>query len=109
MYDMTHVITLLIQAARVPPDTVITKLVPSDVGVFQTIVSVINGLMTIALLILAVGIVLAARVLKKTYNKVNDLLDRLHGDVTPIIRSAGIATDDAREIVAIVKIGRAHV
>lgn len=103
MYEMTHLATLLVQAAHVLPDTVITRQVPADVGVFQTIITAINGLFTIALLILAVGFAVAAWNFRKTYRKVNELLDRVYGDVAPIVRSAGIATDDAREIVAIVK------
>jgi uncharacterized protein YoxC len=103
MYDMTHVTTLLIQAAHVLPDTLITKQVPADVGVFQTIISVINGLMTVALLVLAAGISITVWNFRKMYGKMNDLLDRIYGDVSPVVRSAGMVADDTREIVAIVK------
>ncbi|HEY8309972.1 MAG TPA: hypothetical protein VIG47_05415, partial [Gemmatimonadaceae bacterium] len=40
---------------------------------------------------------------RKTYKKVNDLLDRVYGDVAPLVRSASIVAEDTREIVAIVK------
>lgn len=103
MYDMTHVATLLVQAAHVLPDTLITRQAPADVGVFQTIITAINGLFTLALLVLAVGFAVAAWNARKTYRKMNELLDRFYGDVTPLVRSASIATEDAREIVAIVK------
>lgn len=103
MYDMTHVTTLLIQAAHVLPDTLVTKQVPAEVGIFQEITSVASGLMTIVLLVLAVVLVLAAWNFRKTYKKVNDLLDRVYGDVAPLVRSANGITEDAREIVAIVK------
>ena len=103
MYDMTHVAALLIQAAHVLPDTLVTKQVPAAVGTFEKITSVASGLMTIALLVLAVGLVPAAWNFRKTYKKVNDLLDRVYGDVAPLVRSASIVTEDAREIVAIVK------
>jgi uncharacterized protein YoxC len=103
MYDMTHVTALLIQTAHVLPDTLVTKQVPAAVGTFEKITSVASGLMTIALLVLAVGLVPAAWNFRKTYKKVNDLLDRVYGDVAPLVRSASIVTEDAREIVAIVK------
>jgi uncharacterized protein YoxC len=103
MYEMTHATSLLIQAVGTLPDTIYTRAVPADVGVFQTIITTINGLFTLALLVLAVGFAVAAWNLRKTYRKVNDLLDRLYGDMAPMLRSAGAATDDAREIVAIVK------
>lgn len=101
---MLHVTTLLLQAAaHVLPDTLVTKQVPAAVGTFEKITSVASGLMTIALLVLAIGLVPAAWNFRKTYKKVNDLLDRVYGDVAPLVRSASIVTEDAREIVAIVK------
>ena len=103
MYDMTHVTALLIQAAHVLPDTLVTKQVPAAVGTFEKITSIASSLATIALLVLAVGLVPAAWNFRKTYKKVNDLLDRVYGDVAPLVRSASIVTEDAREIVAIVK------
>lgn len=103
MYDMTHATALLIQAAHVFPDTIVTKQVPAAVGTFEKITSVASGLMTFALLVLAVGLVPAAWNFRKTYKKVNELLDRVYGDVAPLVRSASIVTEDAREIVTIVK------
>lgn len=103
MYDMMHVTTLLIQAAHVLPDTLVTKQVPAAVGTFEKITSVASGLMTIALLVLAGALVPAAWNFRKTYKKVNELLDRVYGDVAPLVRSASIVTEDAREIIAIVK------
>ena len=103
MYDVTHLTALLIQAAHVLPDTLVTKEVPAVVGTFEKITSIASGLATVALLVLAVGLVPAAWNFRKTYKKVNDLLDRIYGDVAPLVRSASIVTEDAREIVAIVK------
>jgi uncharacterized protein YoxC len=103
MYVMMHATALLIQAAHVLPDTLVTKQVPAAVGTFEKITSVASGLMTIALLVLAVGLVPAAWNFRKTYKKVNELIDRVYGDVAPLVRSASIVTEDAREIVAIVK------
>ncbi|MEO6864614.1 MAG: DUF948 domain-containing protein [Gemmatimonadaceae bacterium] len=100
---MMHVTTLLIQAAHVLPDTLVTKQVPAAVGTFEKITSVASGLMTIALLMLAGALVPAAWNFRKTYKKVNELLDRVYGDVAPLVRSASIVTEDAREIIAIVK------
>ena len=103
MYDTMHVTSLLIQAAHMLPDTLVTKQVPAAVGTFEKITSVASGLMTIALLVLAVGLVPAAWNFRKTYRKVNHLIDRIYGDVGPLVRSASIVTEDAREIVTIVK------
>ncbi|MDQ2889895.1 MAG: DUF948 domain-containing protein [Gemmatimonadota bacterium] len=103
MYDTMHAMPLLLQAAHMLPDTLVTKQVPAAVGTFEKITSVASGLMTIALLVLAVGLVPAAWNFRKTYKKVNEIIDRVYGDVAPLVRSASIVTEDAREIVAIVK------
>ena len=100
---MLQVTPLLLQASHVLPDTLVTKQVPAAVGTFEKITSVASGLATIALLVLAIGLVPAAWNFRKTYKKVNDLLDRIYGDVAPLVRSASIVTEDAREIVSIVK------
>ncbi len=103
MHDMTHLAALLIQAGHTLPDTLVTKQVTAEPGIFSKLTTVASGLMTIALLVLAVGLVPAAWNFRKTYKKVNDLLDRVYGDVSPLVRSASIAADDAKDILAIVK------
>lgn len=94
---------LLLQVGHILPDTLVTKQVTAEPGTFAKLTTVASGLMTIALLVLAVGLVPAAWNFRKTYKKVNDLLDRVYGDVSPLVRSASIAADDARDILAIVK------
>jgi uncharacterized protein YoxC len=103
MHLLTEAATLLMQVGRTLPDTLVTKQVTTEPGTFSKITSIASGLMTIALLVLAVGLVPAAWNFRKTYKKVNDLLDRVYGDVAPLVRSASMVAEDAREIVSIVK------
>jgi uncharacterized protein YoxC len=103
MHDLTQVAALLLQAGHVLPDTLVTKQVTAEPGIFTKITSIASGLMTIALLVLAVGLVPAAWNFRKTYKKVNDLIDRVYGDIAPLVRSASMVAEDAREIVSIVK------
>jgi uncharacterized protein YoxC len=111
MFAFHHGSELLLQiatqvaqsASHVYPDTIITKQVTAEPGIFEKIASMASLLMTVALLVLAVGLVPAAWNFRKTYKKVNDLIDRIYGDVTPLVRSASIVTEDVREIVASVK------
>jgi uncharacterized protein YoxC len=103
MHLLTEAATLLMQVGRTLPDTLVTKQVTAEPGTFSKITSIASGLMTIALLVLAVGLVPAAWNFRKTYKKVNDLLDRVYGDVAPLVRSASMVAEDAREIVSIVK------
>lgn len=111
MHALHHGSELLLQvattmaqtASHVYPDTIITKQVTAEPGVFQKIATIASTLMTIALLVLAVGLVPAAWNFRKTYKKINELIDRVYGDITPLVRSASIVTEDAREIVASLK------
>lgn len=103
MHQMTHVAAILLQVGRTLPDTLVTKQVTAEPGIFSKLTTVASGLMTIALLVLAVGLVPAAWNFRKTYKKVNHLIDRVYGDVSPLVRSASIAAEDARDILAIVK------
>ena len=93
----------LLQAAITFPDTIVTKQVTTEPGAFQKFISYANGVMTIAMIVLAVGLVPAAFNFRKTFLRVNELLDRVYGDITPMVRSLSVVTEDVREIVASVK------
>lgn len=103
MHLLTEAATLLMQVGRTLPDTLVTKQVTTEPGLFSKITSIASGLMTIALLVLAVGLVPAAWNFRKTYKKVNELIDKVYGDVAPLVRSASMVAEDAREIISIVK------
>ncbi|HEY0971140.1 MAG TPA: DUF948 domain-containing protein [Gemmatimonadales bacterium] len=76
------------------PDTQIVRQVTADPGLFQKITSVASGLMTISILVLTVALVPAAWNFRKSYKKVNDLLDRVYGDINPIMRHASVIADN---------------
>lgn len=97
---------LLLQVAqlgRTLPDTLVTKQVMTEPGIFTKITTVASGLMTVALLVLAVALTPAAWNFRKTYKKVNELIDKVYGDFQPLVRNASVVADDAREIMTIVK------
>lgn len=103
MHALNDVAALLLQAGRTLPDTLVTKQVTAEPGTFSKITSIASGIMTIALTVLTVFLVPAAWNFRQTYKKVNELIDRVYGDVAPLVRSASVLTEDAREIVASVK------
>jgi len=104
MHVIPHVSELLLQvASHTYPDTVITKQVTAEPGVFEKIMSVASLLTTLSLLALTIGLVPAAWSFRKTYKKVNDLIDRVYGDITPLVRSASVGAEDARQILASLK------
>jgi len=84
---------LLVQAAQFP-DTVLMRQVGQERGWFEKITAVASGLMTLALLVLAVALVPAAWNFRKSYAKVSNLLDRVYGDINPIMRHASAIADN---------------
>ena len=86
------------QAAGTLPDTQIVRQVTADPGLFQKVTSVASGLMTISILVLTVALVPAAWNFRKSYAKINDLVDRVYGDVNPIMRHASSIADNLNYI-----------
>jgi uncharacterized protein YoxC len=82
----------LLQQAAVLPDTIVTK--AADPGLFAKIAAVASSLMTIALLVLAVSLTPAAWNFRKSYKKWNELLERVYGDINPIMRHASSIADN---------------
>jgi uncharacterized protein YoxC len=77
--------------------------VGQDRGWFEKTTAVASGLMTIALLVLAVALVPAAWNFRKSYAKVSDLLDRVYGDINPLMRHASAIADNVNYITTSVR------
>jgi uncharacterized protein YoxC len=82
----------LVQQAAALPDTIVTR--TADAGVFAKVAAVASTLMTIALLVLAVSLTPAAWNFRNSYKKWNQLLDRIQGDITPIMRHTSSIADN---------------
>ena len=93
---------LLVQAAQFP-DTVLMRQVGQDRGWFEKITAVASGLMTLALLVLAVALVPAAWNFRKSYAKVSNLLDRVYGDINPLMRHASAIADNVNYITTSIR------
>jgi uncharacterized protein YoxC len=93
---------LLVQAAQFP-DTVLMRQVGQERGWFEKITAVASGLMTLALLVLAVALVPAAWNFRKSYAKVSNLLDRVYGDINPLMRHASAIADNVNYITTSVR------
>ena len=88
---------LLVQAAQFP-DTVLMRQVGQERGWFEKVTAVASGLMTVALLVLTVALVPAAWNFRKSYAKISDLLDRVYGDINPLMRHASAIADNVNYI-----------
>ena len=94
----------LLQAATTFPDTIITKTVQPEASTFDKITTYASGLASIALLVLAVALVPAAWNFRKSYAKISDMLDRIYGDINPIMRHAHTIADNADYITTSLRV-----
>ena len=104
---MTGVLTLVgdvfLQVAATSRDTIITKQVLADRGVFEQITAAASTIMTFALLALVVVAIPVAWRLRSTYLKVDHLLERIHNDVAPIISNAHNISDNLNFITTSIR------
>ncbi len=92
---------LLVQAAHA--DTVLMRQVAQERGWFEKATAIAGGLMTVAILVLTVALVPAAWNFRKSYAKVSDLLDRIYGDVNPLMRHASAIADNVNYITTSIR------
>ena len=92
---------LLVQATHA--DTVLMRQVGQERGWFEKTTAIASGLMTIAILVLTVALVPAAWNFRKSYAKISDLLDRIYGDVNPIMRQASSIADNVNYVTTSVR------
>jgi uncharacterized protein YoxC len=92
---------LLVQAAHA--DTLLMRQVGQERGWFEKTTAIASGLMTVAVLVLTVALVPAAWTFRKSYAKVSDLLDRVYGDVNPIMRQASSIADNVNYVTTSVR------
>ncbi len=102
--SLTAVSSWLLQAAATLPDTIVTKQVKVEPGMFERVTTVASGLMTISILVLTVALVPAAWNFRKTYAKVSDMLDRIYGDINPLMRHASTIADNVNYISTSVRV-----
>jgi len=91
----------LLQQAAVVPDTIVTK--AADPGFFAKVAAVASTLMTLSLLVLAIFLVPAAWNFRQSYKKWNELLERIYGDINPIMRHASSISDNVDYITTSVR------
>ena len=95
---------LLQQVARTLPDTIYTKQVVAQPGLWEKITSIASGVMTITVIILTVALVPAAWNFRKSYKKISDMLDKIYGDVNPLMRHASAIADNVDYITTSIRV-----
>jgi uncharacterized protein YoxC len=84
----------LLQGAAALHDTVYVKQVAENPSAFERISGIASGLVSITLLVLTAALVPAAWNFRKSYKKTSELLDRIYGDINPIMRHASTIADN---------------
>jgi uncharacterized protein YoxC len=85
---------LALQATARTVDTIYVQTAPVAQGWFAKAVSIAGGLLTIAVVATAVILVPAMWNFRKTYKKTSKLLERIQGDVSPLIKHAHSIVDN---------------
>jgi len=70
---------------------------------FEKTTAIASALVSVALLVLTVALVPAAWNFRKSYKKISDLLDRIYGDVNPLMRHASAIADNVNYITTSVR------
>ncbi len=93
---------LFVQVAQ-HVDTLPMKLVMQERDWFETVTSVASVLISLTLLVLTVALVPAAWNFRKSYAKVNELLDRIYGDINPLMRHASAIADNVNYVTTSIR------
>jgi uncharacterized protein YoxC len=95
---------LLLQAASALPDTLYTKQIVEEPSLWSKITSVASGVMTITVIVLTIALVPAAWNFRKSYKKVSDMLDKIYGDINPLMRHASAIADNVDYISTAIRV-----
>src|SRR5690242_19538205 len=99
MFDaMTWAGVWLAQRSAALPDTIFTKQIAATPSVFDQVTGIVSGLLTIAVCVFVIAAVPAAWNFRKSYKRINKLLDRIYGDINPIMRNASSIADNVNYI-----------
>ena len=94
----------LLQAARTLPDTIVTKQVAEDPGLLAKVTGVASIVLTFTFIALSAVLIPAAWNFRKSYKKVSDMLDKIYGDVNPLMRHASTIADNVDYISTSVRV-----
>ena len=93
----------LVQGSAALADTIYTKQVQAEPSTFERVASVASGLLTIAFLVFVVAAVPAFWNFRKSYRRINHLLERIYGDINPIMRHASTIADNVDYVTTAIR------
>jgi uncharacterized protein YoxC len=99
--SVAHAGAWLLQAAHA--DTVLMRQVGQEHGWLERASAIAFFIATVAFLVLTVALVPAAWNFRKSYKKISDLLDRIYGDINPLMRHASSIADNVNYVTTSVR------
>ncbi len=85
-------------------DTILMRQIPGEPSLLDQVTSVASTVLTISFLVLTVALVPAAWNFRKSYKRINELLDRVYGDINPLMRHASSIADDVNYITTSIRV-----
>lgn len=92
----------VLQSAAAVQDTVIMKQVGGR-GLLDTIAAIASIAMLVSVMLVALVVARLLWSYRTTYKKVNSLLDRLHGDLAPLVRNANAIADNVNFVTTSIR------
>jgi uncharacterized protein YoxC len=94
----------LLQLQQAVVDTPVVKMVAAERGWFDTVTGVASGVMTLTLLVLTIALAPAAWNFRKSRKKINEVIDRVYGDINPIVRHLSTIADNVDYITTSIRV-----
>lgn len=94
---------LLLQVAATS-DTVLMRQVGAEPSLLEQVTSIASTILTISFLVLTVALVPAAWNFRKSYARINELLERVYGDINPLMRHASSIADNVNYVTTSIRV-----
>jgi uncharacterized protein YoxC len=95
---------LLLQTARAFPDTIYAKQIAAQTGWFERVTGIASVVLTLTIIILSAALIPAAWNFRKSYKKVSDMLDKVYGDINPLMRHASSIADNVDYVSTAIRV-----
>ena len=85
-------------------DTILMRQVGAEPSLLEQVTSIASTILTISFLVLTVALVPAAWNFRKSYARINELLERVYGDINPIMRHASSIADNVNYVTTSIRV-----
>ena len=102
--SIAEVVGWLALQAPVAAETTLVRQVGSEPSLLDQVTSIATTVLTLAFLVLTVALVPAAWNFRKSYARINELLDRVYGDINPIMRHTSTIADNVNFITTSIRV-----